>query len=555
MDLFRFLLLRSRRALLLAIAFGLLSGVLNSGLLAIVNLAVSHRTALPESTLAFWFVALWILAPITRVVAETFLIRLGQRAVFSLRVELSNQILGVSLRRLEESGPPKILPVLTDDIPSITNMVSMVPVICINAGVVLSCLAYMGWLNWRLLAGVCVCMVIGVFTYQMGVARAARHFQKAREHDGALHGHFQALLAGIKELKLHQQRREAFMADLLQKSARESQSENIAGLDVYAVASSWGQLLVFTTMGLVVFWLSHAVNADVTTLLGFPLALIYLMTPLQVIMNTVPIMTRANIAIRKVKELGLVLGIDTIRQKDAAGISLPSEAPRLELEEIVYSYHHEDFLETFTLGPIFLKVPQGELLFITGGNGSGKTTLAKLILGLYIPEGGKLLLNGEQVGDHNRESYWRLFSAIFSDCFLFESLLGMEAVDLDARAREYLVKLRLDHKVRVENGVLSTTELSQGQRKRLALLTCCLEDRPVFFFDEWAADQDPTFKEIFYRGILPSLKERGKTVIVISHDERYYDVADRIIHMDSGRITSDVSSMVLEGAAMGTPRT
>ncbi|MCB1035646.1 MAG: cyclic peptide export ABC transporter, partial [Acidobacteria bacterium] len=77
------------------------------------------------------------------------------------------------------------------------------------------------------------------------------------------------------------------------------------------------------------------------------------------------------------------------------------------------------------------------------------------------------------------------------------------------------------------------------QRKRLALVTALLEDRPVYLFDEWAADQDPEFKEVFYHQLLPELKARGKTAIVISHDDRYYDVADRVVKLDTGRVVSD----------------
>jgi len=70
--------------------------------------------------------------------------------------------------------------------------------------------------------------------------------------------------------------------------------------------------------------------------------------------------------------------------------------------------------------------------------------------------------------------------------------------------------------------------------KGLALLTCYLEDRPIYFLDEWAADQDPKFKEVFYYSLSPELKSRGKTVIAISHDDRYYGVADRVLTLESG---------------------
>ncbi|HEV2735919.1 MAG TPA: ATP-binding cassette domain-containing protein, partial [Longimicrobiaceae bacterium] len=207
----------------------------------------------------------------------------------------------------------------------------------------------------------------------------------------------------------------------------------------------------------------------------------------------------------------------------------------------------------FTLGAIDLRVWQGETLFLVGGNGSGKTTLAKLLLGLYAPEEGELRFGGRPVTDADRADYVHQFAAVFSDFYLFESLLGMESPELDALASRYLSKLHLEHKVRVEGGKLSTTALSQGQRKRLALLTAYLEDRPIYLFDEWAADQDPVFKEVFYLELLPELKARGKTVIVISHDDHYYGVADRIIKLDYGRIEYDGSPAGFQYRPAGVP--
>jgi putative ATP-binding cassette transporter len=65
----------------------------------------------------------------------------------------------------------------------------------------------------------------------------------------------------------------------------------------------------------------------------------------------------------------------------------------------------------------------------------------------------------------------------------------------------------------------------------------------VYIFDEWAADQDPTFKDIFYRRLLPDLKARGKAVLAISHDERFFDVADRVIRLENGRVLADGDSL------------
>jgi putative ATP-binding cassette transporter len=186
------------------------------------------------------------------------------------------------------------------------------------------------------------------------------------------------------------------------------------------------------------------------------------------------------------------------------------------------------------------------LVFLTGGNGSGKTTLAKVITGLYVPESGEIKLNGQEVTDETIDDYRQYFSVVFSDFYLFESLLGLNNPEADEKARKYLEQLQLAHKTTVIGGALSSVDLSQGQRKRLALLTAYLEDRPFYVFDEWAADQDPYFREIFYHEILPELKSRGKTLLVISHDDRYYYLGDRVIRLDYGKIESISSSQESE---------
>ena len=124
-------------------------------------------------------------------------------------------------------------------------------------------------------------------------------------------------------------------------------------------------------------------------------------------------------------------------------------------------------------------------------------------------------------------------------------MLGIDPSKIDERARAYLKRLQLNHKVQIEEGGLSTLDLSQGQRKRLALLTAYMEDRPIYLFDEWAADQDPIFKETFYLTLLPELKARGKTIIVISHDDHYYHIADRVIKLDYGQLEYDQKAVAV----------
>jgi len=443
------------------------------------------------------------------------------------------------LRQLEEIGPHRLFATLNDDVQAISNALVSIPTICMQSTVLIASLAYLGWLSWPVLIGVIIFMSIGLFTFQQAVARAQGYLSLAREDHDSLFRHFRALIEGNKELKLHHGRRQSFMDRVLKTTANSFRRHNVIGAGIQTAAAGMGQILFFLLIGLLIFGVPAYTNTSTEVLTGYTLLLLFIMTPIEVLNITVPTIFRAQVALQKVDSLGLSLAAKTT-EKEAA--ETPEELPAwktVELRGITHTYYREAENSHFTLGPVDLTLTPGELVFITGGNGSGKTTLAKLLIGLYAPEAGELRINGELVTDENRDWYRQHFTVVFSDFFLFDSLLGLEAPRLDEKAREYLVKLQLNHKLDVKEGVLTTTELSQGQRKRLALLTAYLEDRSIYLFDEWAADQDPTFKQIFYHSLLPELKARGKTVIVISHDDHYYDVADRLIKLADGKLEYD----------------
>lgn len=538
MKLFLFLIHYSRRTAVLAILAGVISGASSTGMLALIN--ASLRDSGPSrTTLMRAFIALCVMLPLARFFSESLLIRLGQGALLELRMRLCRQILATPLRHLEELGAHRLLASLTDDVPTITGALLAIPVICINVAVVVGGLVYLGWLSWSVLGLVLIFMAVGIATYQLAVIKAIRYLRDGREHTDALLGHFRALTEGTKELKLHRRRREVFAEEVLQSAAVGFRHSSVKGMTVYTAAASWGQALGFVVVGLLVFAVPAWYAVSIQVMTGYVLVLLFVMTPLQVVMNTLPNLSRANIAVGRVEELGLSLTKFAAEEQPAERNDLPTTWERLELRGVTHAYRSGEQDESFVLGPLDLVLRPGELVFFIGGNGSGKTTLAKLMLGLYAPEAGEIRLDGQPVTDENRDHYRQIFTAVFSDFYLFESLLGIESRELDERAREYLSQFQLAHKVQVTDGTLSTTKLSQGQRKRLALLTAYLEDRPIYLFDEWAADQDPLFKQVFYYQLLPELKARGKTVLVISHDDQFYEVGDRIIKLDYGKIVYD----------------
>ena len=524
----------SRGLVVLAIIAGIVSGLSNAALIALVHQAlVDSRSALP--TLGIIFIGVGLALPISRVVSQVLLTYLSQKAVFDLRMALSRRILAAPLRQLEEVGPARLLATLTEDVMAISNGVGYVPVLCLHLSILVGCLGYLAWLNWSVFVGVLIFLIIGMASFQLAVGKASSFVGLARKDQDNLYGHLRSLTSGTKELKLHGKRRQTFLNDLLQTTAAAYKRHSVVGSGIYTAAASWGQLLFFVLIGLLVFVVPMIKDISVATLTGYTLIVLYMVVPLEVLSGGFAMIGRANISLNQVESLGLSLSTDSSSDEKLDETKRPAWQT-LELKDVVRSYHLEKDNSSFVLGPIDLTLRSGEMVFIIGGNGSGKTTLAKILTGLYPPEAGEIHFNGQPITSSNVNDYREHFSAVFSDFYLFESLLGLDAPKLDAKAREYLSQLQLESKVNVQEGVLSTLDLSQGQRKRLALLTAYLEDRPIYVFDEWAADQDPLFKEVFYYQLLPEMKAKGKTVIVISHDDRYYGVGDRVVKLESGQL-------------------
>ncbi len=548
MQILSFMFRASRKTMFFAILAGLVTGACYTSLLGLLNMMLN--SAGPQSRGALIaFGVLTVLAAGSRLATELLLGRLSQGGLYDLRLKLSGQILQLPLSKLEELGPHRLYAVLVDDIPTVVGFIGGAPLVVTNVGLVIGLLIYMGYLSPTLLAIVLGFIVLAAISYVLPVSRARKYFKLAREENDHLQRHYRALLTGIKELKMNAERRRAFMSDVLDRTADKVRKLSLASADIYAGASGWSGIMIFLGVGLLLFLPRSLTGGHASHLTGYTLALIFLVGPVRLILDTIPAVARVQIALQKIDRL-----TDALRSEPAATNQpavLPAGRARnlIELEGISYEYEHEGG-GTFVLGPIDLTVQSGEILFLTGGNGSGKTTLAKVLLGLYHPAAGTIRMNGRVITDAALEDYRQCFSAVFADFFLFDSFLGITRDRLDGEAQRCIEMLRLQEKVVLRGDTLSTIELSSGQRKRVALLTAWLEDRPVYFFDEWAADQDPVFKAIFYRQILPLLKARGKTVILISHDHSYYDVGNRIVELESGRIVSEVVVPQPAGAAM-----
>ncbi|HEX5715570.1 MAG TPA: cyclic peptide export ABC transporter [Thermoanaerobaculia bacterium] len=547
MKIFRFFLRYSPRLLCAALIVGAIGGVGSAALLALINSHLNGERQLPFAVAVGSFCGLVAITLATGYVSRLIAIRLSQQVVYDLRLRLCRQFIGTPLREIEDGGGDRVFAALTQDLNNVAQALIFLPPLCINSAILLGCILYLGWLSPELLILLILYLALAVASIRIPEGRAVKFLQRSREEWDALIGHFRALTSGIKEFKLHPRRREVFLSGPLEKTSDSYRQNNFLSSRIYALSNSWSQVLYFLFIGAILYALPAFREVELSLLAGYTLTFLYMRAPIVVLLDMIPIFGRARVSLRKVEELGLKLAPELRTLPPPPAPSFES----LELIGVTHRYFREREERDFILGPVDLTLRPGELVFLAGGNGSGKTTLAKILVGLYVPEGGEIRFNGTTVCGGNQEWFSQHFSVLFSDFHLFDTLLGLgkSEADLDAHAREYLTRLQLDHKVRIQDGVLSTTTLSQGQRKRLALLVAYLEDNPIYVFDEWAADQDPSFKEVFYMELLPELKARGKAVLVITHDDRYFHVADRLLKLDYGRLADGTEKGAENGPA------
>lgn len=526
---------------------GALSGICSAAVLALINRVLQQHHD-EGVLLALGFVAVVAGKLFTQVVSQLMLARFSQDNTMELSLKLCEKILKAPFHRIESQGPSNILVTLSDDVSMLAWAIQCLPTLAMNAAIVAGCGIYLAWLSLPTFLLVVAATLLGAWGYHWLHTRAFATIYSSREARALLFRQFRALTEGIKELVMHHRRRREFLERELYEAADLYRRNSIAASKQYAFAEAWSQLAFYAMIGVILFLFPRLFSLPSESLIGYVVVLLYMMNPIWGIIGVLPTLEKGQVAFDNIQRLGVSL--DEWVQPDSVEVSAkPLLHPIVQLKGVAFTYTRDVKREhSFQLGPIDVEIAPGELVFVIGGNGSGKSTFVKVLAGLYSPQQGEIRLGDTVVSDTNRAWYRDHYSVVFSDSYLFEKLLGLDDALVESQAKSYLSRLRMDHKVDIKGRTFSTTDLSQGQRKRLALVTAYLEDRAIYVFDEWAADQDPEYKEIFYRELLPDLRARGKSVVVITHDDRYFHLGDRVLKLEDGKVADSAIPGFVEGA-------
>ena len=294
----------------------------------------------------------------------------------------------------------------------------------------------------------------------------------------------------------------------------------------------FGQVVFFALLAVVVFAIPLYASRFRCDIVKMATAVMFMIGPIGALIQSLGILAASNAVAERMLRLEADLAAIEDVTETVSPCALPLPFSEIRLSKIVYTYRETDG-PGFAVGPIDIAVRQGEVIFVTGGNGSGKSTLMKVLTGLYRPDRGSLTVDGEEIGPSLLRAYRGMIAAVFSDFHIFPRLYGAAKTDM-AEAKRLLTWMEMDGITDLRGDRFRHIDLSSGQRKRLALIVALLERRPVLVLDEWAADQDPQFRRRFYREMLPEFKRRGLTVIAVTHDDAYFDAADRRFHLEEG---------------------
>lgn len=509
------------------ISLSILSGFANMILIMLITSSLGSTVELKY--LIFYYCLTLCVYIFSRKFVQVNLIQLSRTVVYDLRISLIEKILSTSYQNFEKIDKSRLYTSINDDVESIGEASNSFVLLITSIVTTIVAFIYLGFISfWITLITFSIIIVIAFLYYFVGKGTNI-YFQEARDSKNDFVRMLNGMIEGFKELSLKVQRKMLYQVDI-EKIALQYKNKISKANISFVYAFLIGESLLIILLGMIVFAIPKLFpDVEVYTLVSFVIILLYLIGPINSILGSVPAIIHIKISWKRIQVLLSEIPGNLNKEHEASFDC--KQVENLSIRNLHFQYDNSE--DKFNIGPINLNVERGEIIFIVGANGSGKSTFAKLITGLYDYTEGNLLINGMPVKPHQIGEF---FSTVFSPLHIFDKLYDLEIESKEAEVQKYLKVLKLEDKVSLSGSRYSTINLSQGQIKRLALLQCYLEDSPIYLFDEWAADQDPTYRNFFYKTILPEMKAAGKIIIAITHDDHYFDTADRVFEMKQGKL-------------------
>jgi putative pyoverdin transport system ATP-binding/permease protein len=524
---------------------GILSGL--SGFLfiravnSVVMLVQAGGYTVISRELIIMFIAIILLFVWTRKTLSLTVIRLSQTLFWTLRKQILALVLNANYKQLSEKRS-QIYAAIVTDVGMLTSASLNIIDFFTSSILAITVLVYLANMSLVLFGFTLVITVIGILVYHYGSKKNNKRFEGARNLEEGFIKNFNAILNGFKEIHMEPKKGKHIYDNKIMTIAQDSYSNNASAFSGFLANQITGQVLFYVLISTILLVFSITLGITPGDTISFVFTLMYLLGSIETVMSLLPTLMRAGISANKLMDLKSELEKAELRYPMPDRYMTREEFRGISISGLEFNYGNTlteaEKEMAFSVGPVDIDINKGDAIFIYGGNGSGKTTFVQTLIGLYEPTSGEIRLNDTVISETTYPMYKTIFSVVFSDFYLFEEMVGIDNFDMDKCTR-YLEMFELDEKVGVENKAFTTTNLSTGQRKRLALIAALMESKPVLVLDEWAADQDPYFRKKFYTEIIPMLKEEGTTIIAITHDDKYYHYADRLYKMDYGKLIEE----------------
>ena len=514
----------------------LLSAFSYAALLHTINITVVHFFhGTQEFHLLLFFVACVVMLFVSARIYINHALEENENLVYRKRNEIFQLLRGVNLEAVEQISKAAIRDRLTDSGQNLsialTQFVEMILYILRGLFVVIYSITVSEyaslWIGALLLAG--------GYLYRLAEQRMIYHFEQADHYGEQFINVLQQLVDGFNELRMNHRKANHLQQHFEQSAQRNRDARRGAGA-IFSLTFIASNVAMFTIIGTIIFILpTFDPEITLVQISNMVTIVLFLFVPIDVAITYISSTSIAAMNLQGIEALGELLAA---RQRPENRVQPFTQSrfhdfQQITLSQIQFAFHDAQQRPTFQSGPIDLTIRRGELIFIVGGNGAGKSIFLKLLTGLYYPQQGELFVDQQLVNGSYYEEYRDLFSILLTDFYLFDPLLDFDE-SKQQQANQLLEQMQLHHKTAIHAGRFTTTALSTGQRKRLGYIIARLEDRPIVVFDEFAADQDPLFKKQFYEQQLLQLKQEGKTVLCVTHDEHYFHLADRILVLRNG---------------------
>lgn len=523
------------------IALGIVNSFVYSGILVFINQTIAQK---PVPYVEGWegpaFAAMLLASFFSNRLFRFYTVRLTNDILFEYETMILQKIKQASFEAFEKLGTEKVYTIIGD-----IRLLARTPELLIealNSAIIIVC--GLGFLFVSSVANaiVVVGVMIGLLViYLIRNQRIEQDLFALRGLQDNYYRYLHDLLGGFRELKMNHQRNENLYDQYLRATLTDSRQLNIGTANRYTDNELIGTYSWYVVMGLIMFGLPYLIGLSPGQTAAFVITILYLMRPVAILVGVLPFYNNAKIGIGRIQAFSADLSQPhQIEIKTAVASPEPVPFDNIRFLNVAYEYTDESSQRTFSVGPLNLSIQQGDITFVTGGNGSGKSTFVNLLIGLVKPDRGAILLDGDQLHVAGAAN---LVSVVFTNPYLFsENYDGFILSPDNERLQTYIRWLHMEDVVSMlKDKELMSNRLSKGQQKRLALIYALMEERPILVLDEWAAEQDPEFRAYFYQELLPILKQAGKTIVAVSHDDAYFHCADRLLKFDFGRVVADHS--------------